>query len=381
MPDIEELRRALEERKKKEAEIDMDRVQDIVKKMKKREEAAGIPTEEITGELGELRAIIAEGAKRKIVTRSVEEMTQIKNPLAKLLAKLYLVFGLFFKPLGFIIVNLPPVKKLGIELYSANMLYTVSQYLAVTTVGSVMMGGFFGLVFAASFIVIGQPIQMALLIGVLIATLVFLMAAFIFILVPSQTATKRGKEIDRELPFALRHIASELRAGIGLFKALQAVAVTDYGILSDEFTKTVREVDEGTSVEEAMTRLSFRVKSDGLKKAMRHMTRALRTGGNLADIMKDIAEDASYEGRMSVRDFASKMNFIGVIFIFVAIVIPVFVAILGAIRNAPLSAGGGGGFFAALPLTPPVIAGVYIIGMPLLLGLLVMYLNMIKPRV
>jgi len=77
--------------------------------------------------------------------------------------------------------------------------------------------------------------------------------------------------------------------------------------------------------------------------------------------------------RMKVRDFAEKMNFFGVIFVVGAIVMPVFIAILGGITNAPMKIG------IAIPAM--LILAFFVVVMPMILMLLVYYIKISQPRV
>ena len=208
------------------------------------------------------------------------------------------------------------------------------------------------------------------------AILFFIFTLLIMLLIPKSVAERRGESLSAELPFALRHMATELKAGIGLYRTLQTIATSDYGVLSEEFSRTINEIEEGTDTKDALRHFALRTQSKSMRSALVHIIRAIKTGGNLSDTMGRIAEDVSFDLRMKVRDFSEKMNFFGVIFIFGAIVLPVFVAILGAIVNAPL-----GLSIASLPLTPINILVIYLVGMPLGLLFIIFYLKMIQPKV
>ena len=95
------------------------------------------------------------------------------------------------------------------------------------------------------------------------------------------------------------------------------------------------------------------------------MLRAMRVGGNLSDIMNEIAKDVSNDLKNKINTFAQKMNFFAVIFIFVCIVMPTAILILGAIRNSTTS--GGTELFKAIPLTPQVMIIFYLVVMPIIL--------------
>jgi phosphotransferase system glucose/maltose/N-acetylglucosamine-specific IIC component len=94
--------------------------------------------------------------------------------------------------------------------------------------------------------------------------------------------------------------------------------------------------------------------------------------------MSTIADDVSYQLMSDIDMFTGKMNFFGVIYIFVGIVIPVMLAILSGIRNAPL--GSNVSFLNALPLTPLVVALAFLVVFPMIFLMLVLYIKSIKPN-
>ncbi len=360
--------------------IDLDKVESIVKKMKKKYAAQGVEQGELGDNLSELRGAIAEG-KTKVTIQTVANLSDYKSPTISGIGKVYTSLKSFFGPLNKVISRLPGVKDLDYYLYSANMRYSPAQYLAMTTVVSFF--SFIFLMILLFVVTIGifkmEPLVSSV-VSVLLGLLGFLIVVLIALYVPKSKAKKRAESLNVELPFALRHMGTELRAGIGLYKTLQTIATADYGVLSEEFARTINEIEEGTDTREALRHFATRTQSKALRSSLMHIIRALKTGGNLSDIMNNIAEDVSFELRMKMRDFAEKMNFFGVIFIFGAIVMPVFIAILGAIANAPLGAGGVS-VFSAIPLGPTNMAIIFIVMLPMLLGLLTYYLYISQPKV
>jgi flagellar protein FlaJ len=265
---------------------------------------------------------------------------------------------------------MPVASQKRFYLYSANMRFSLKQYLALTIATS-FIGFFIGtIVFAFVF----QIIKINLIYSLLGGLLAFLFSLTIMILIPRSKAKKRGNQISSELPFALRHMSTELKSGIGLFKTLQAIAQSDYGVLSEEFARTINEIEEGTDTKDALKNFSLRTQSNALKNSLLHVNRALKTGGNLSKVMNAIAEDVSFELRMKIMDFSEKINFFGVIFIVVGIVMPVMVAILGGIVNAPLG-------LETFEMPPNIILVFYSVIMPLILFFLVFYLKMNQPKV
>ncbi len=366
---LNEIKQGIEENKKEES-YNLEEVNRIVKKMKKKYAEKGLETGETSERLNELRGIIAEQERAKIELQTVDDLKEYKNPMISFLAKFYSIFSVLMNPFSGSLGKLPVASQIEFYLYSANMKYSIKQYLALTTAITIISSLIGIVLFGIIFYIIGLPLIYSVLGGIL-----FLMfTLLIMIILPKNKAIARGKKISTELPFALRHMSTELKSGIGLFKTLQAIASNDYGVLSEEFAKTINEIEEGTDTRDALKHLAMRSQSQALRNALLHINRALKTGGNLSKVMNEIAEDVSFELRMRVRDFSEKINFFGVLFIIGGIVLPVMTAILAGILNAPL-----GIKMATLP--PNLVFAFYVVIMPLILGMLVFYLRMIQPKV
>ncbi|MFH1224479.1 MAG: type II secretion system F family protein [Candidatus Diapherotrites archaeon] len=382
MPGLDQIRKRVEEKKKAGAKafqkpeakqdeaVDVEEVERIVSKMKKKYVEQGVEFEQVGGKLRDLRGMIAEGETAKVSVQGVEELAEFKNPLVQRLGKIYLALQGITKPITVLLKKFPVTQQLGYYLYSANMKFSTGQYLAITAVVGLIAFVLGAVFFAAIALFANVPIIIALPGGIA----VFIFAEIGMLLLPKSAANRRGDAVSAELPFALRHMASELRAGIGLYKTLQAVATSDYGILSEEFARTINEIEEGVDTKDALRNFANRTQSKALRSALMHTIRAMTTGGNLSTIMGTIAEDVSFELRMKVRDFGEKINFFGVIFIVGAIVAPVFIAIIGGITNAPVGFGG-------MKLDPLLIMIIYVLVMPMVLGYLILYLMVSQPKV
>ncbi|MDD3083949.1 MAG: type II secretion system F family protein, partial [Candidatus ainarchaeum sp.] len=224
-----------------------------------------------------------------------------------------------------------------------------------------------------------QDLLFTMMVPISIGFGAWLISTIIILLIPKQMAKSRGAKVSLELPFALRHMATELKAGIGLYKTIQAIAINDYGVLSEEFSRTINEIEEGADTTTALKHTALRTQSLPLRKTINHILRAMRLGGNLSETMNDIAEDVSTEMRNRINIFSQKMNFFSVIFIFIGIVLPVAVMILGSIRNSPLAATGED-LFKNIPLTPEIMFWIFIVGMPILFVLMIIMVYNAQPK-
>ena len=83
--------------------------------------------------------------------------------------------------------------------------------------------------------------------------LVIVVMMYIFILYyPKIKEQKSYSDINRELPYALRHMGIELKSGKGLHDSLITIKNADYGSLSHEFNRVLEEVKYGKSTEDAL---------------------------------------------------------------------------------------------------------------------------------
>lgn len=361
-------------KKDKKEKMDMEEVDAIVNRMKNKYRAEGLEFDETPTELSELKGIITGGEGTKLRVQKPEELKESESTIVSRLGSLYLALGGITKPMSKVISKMSFTKRIGFYLYSANMPYSAQQWLALTSIVSLVIAILSFIILFGLFLVQ----ELAIHVPVLLSLLVFLFSMGVMLLIPKRQAQHRGKRISTELPFALRQMSTELRAGIGFYRTMQTIAKADYGELSEEFSRVITEVEEGTDTKDALRHLALRAQSRALRNSIMHMVRALKTGGNLSQIMEEIAEDVSYNLRMEIRDFSQKMNFFGVIFIFLVIIMPVFVGILGGIRNTPMK---GGVSFEMIPLTPEIIALIYLVGMPIVLIFLFIYINMMQPKV
>jgi len=361
----------------RKSSVDLDVVQNIVTKMKKKSDAQGTSGNISETHLKELRDIISEGKLSNLDVNTESKLVAgSDSSLDKILVKFYKPFKTFINYIVMLIAKNSIGKKISFYLTSANIKKTLIQHLIFSILFSMLISGFLSLLLI---------ILLTYYNPIFLVTVPFLFIGFfaIFILIfayllPMQKAKTRGVLIDVELPYALRHIATELQAGIGLYKVLQSVAKNDYGVLSEEMGRTILEIENGTDTKTALRHAALRSQSKNYNIALFHIVRTLNTGGNLAETINGVADSVSFDLMESAKVFGEKMNFFGIIFIFMAIVLPVFASILGAIANSPL--GQDGSLFLPGVMTPTTLSLIYLVALPIIFIFLILYIKMIEPK-
>jgi len=371
------LKKELDNDDKAKSNIDIDAVQNIVNKLKDKDKVKGLSGSVSEGHLKELRDIISEGKLAKLnIDTETKLLSNSESSIDKSAIKIYKMFQTFINSIVKSIIKKSIGRKIAFYLYSANIKKTLVQHLVLSVVYSLLVTLFLGFLVL---IILALVNPMFLILWPAIIIFIFLLSIVSFsYLVPMQKAKQRGLLIDTELPYVLRHIATELQAGIGLYKTLQSVAKNDYGVLSEEMSRTIIEIENGTDTKTALRHMALRSQSKSFNIAIFHIVRTLNTGGNLSQSIDSVADTVSFELLEASKQFGEKMNFFGIIFIFVAIVLPVFLAILSAIANAPI--GQGGAQFLPGVLTPTLLTVVYLGIMPIIFVFISYYIKMIEPK-
>lgn len=151
----------------------------------------------------------------------------------------------------------------------------------------------------------------------------FLLIALTIFYYPKIKKQKDYSSFSKELPYALRQLATELRAGKSLFDSLDSIAYSDYGVLSLEFSRVLEEIKYGESTENAFLNLEKRVDSKALSRVIYEILTSLRVGANLSSSLSIIAEDVNFEIRMNLKEYGEKLNAFIMIYTFLAILTPV----------------------------------------------------------
>ncbi|MFQ6050547.1 MAG: type II secretion system F family protein [Candidatus Hydrothermarchaeota archaeon] len=248
------------------------------------------------------------------------------------------------------------------DLYRAHLFITPIKYVAMMIGFSLMAGA---AVFAVS--VFFLPLY-SIPFSIIAAVLVLLIVR----MYPKQVANRRAGEANRAIPFALRHLATQLQSGIGLFESLTSVANAGYGALSEEFGRVILDINRGVPVEEAFERLSQRIPTEGIQKTVRNMIRAMRTGGDLAETLTILADEVGFELRMKLRDYAQTLNTFGLLYMMLSVVAPVMLMA----TNMAVSTLAG-----AMVFSTSVLAILYLILIPFMLFYFGLFVKKMEPQV
>ncbi len=169
-------------------------------------------------------------------------------------------------------------------------------------------------------------------------------------------ADSKAAFVEDLLPDVLQLMASNLRAGLTVDRALLLSARPEFGKFQDEINRVGKEIATGKEIDEALLELSSRIRSEKIKKTFQLIISGMESGGELANLLEQTASNLRQQKLVDQRVRTSVLVY--VIFIFSAIgfgapmlfglssfLVEVITDIFGKIQLPPASATG------SLPIT------------------------------
>jgi len=136
---------------------------------------------------------------------------------------------------------------------------------------------------------------------------------------------RRIAKIDAIFPDFVRDLAESRRAGMTFTRAILFASKGNYGILTPEIQKISQQVSWGSSVEDALTAFSKRVRTRSICRTIQLIIEASKSGGNVADVLEIAAKDAREIKMLEAERKANMASYVVVIyvgmFVFLAIVL------------------------------------------------------------
>ncbi|WP_404434785.1 type II secretion system F family protein [Microbacterium lacus] len=124
----------------------------------------------------------------------------------------------------------------------------------------------------------------------------------------SQAARRRIARVEEELPTVLEFIALCLSAGEGILNALRRVSDVGSGELTGELREVVVAVGTGSSLSDALSRLSSRLEIPALSRTVDQLIAALDRGAPLAHVLHSQALDAREDAKRPLIERAGRKD-------------------------------------------------------------------------
>lgn len=157
--------------------------------------------------------------------------------------------------------------------------------------------------------------------GVVSLPLLWGLLFFTFSYRPRIKANKKARQLEKELPYAVRHILIEVKSGISLYEAMTAVT-QDYGEASKEFNRVVSDIKGGKSQVEALEDSVKRNKSMMYRRTMWQMINSLKSGADLSKTLETMVDAMVEEQKLKVQNYGEDLNPLILMYLMLAVIFP-----------------------------------------------------------
>ncbi len=154
------------------------------------------------------------------------------------------------------------------------------------------------------------------IVGGLVAAGIFLVSIYAML---EYNVDKRKTFVEAILPDYIQLTAANMRSGVSLDKAMISAARPEFKYFSKDVTQMDKQVYSGETMQNALLRLGLRYRSRQLRHMMRMMNESIRYGGNMNDLLTQMAKDL--RGQAIIQKEISGQLFLYTIFIAFAVLI------------------------------------------------------------
>ncbi len=167
------------------------------------------------------------------------------------------------------------------------------------------------------------PTPLAILVWMIVLSIFEIVAHFILIL----SADARASFTEEILPDALQLVSANIRSGLATDKAILTSARPEFGPLEQELKKVAKETLSGKELGESLKNIMKKIKSGLLERTINLLVEGISKGGNIADLLDNIAEDVRQAKTMRREIKAYVMMYSVFIFFAVCIGAPLLFAV------------------------------------------------------
>ncbi len=204
------------------------------------------------------------------------------------------------------------------------MKFTDLDFETKTYLGGSIAYGFLASLFLSVVIPLIMGYEKTLALPIFIALLIF--SQLVSYGVIFFAADRKASFAEEMLPDALQLTASHIRSGITPDRALMLAARPEFGSLEREIKQAAREAMTGKPLDKALGGMGERIRSSLISKTMMLVSEGIRSGGELATLMEETAEDIRNAATLRKEVKANVMMYIILIFMASAIGAPVLFA-------------------------------------------------------
>jgi flagellar protein FlaJ len=198
-----------------------------------------------------------------------------------------------------------PREWVSLAIFSSVFYFSIlfGSLISVTIAAKIEMMKAFGLSFAVGFSIA-------------------IMAFFYIVFYPKLQVNKKIKNLEGNLPYALHHLLIEIRSGVPLFNALNSIAQSKYGSLSEEIQKAVNEINTGKSEIASLEKLARLNPSLYFRRVMWQVVNALKSGADIGATLEQIVSSLASDQIIAIKKYGAQLNPLSLMYMIFAVIFP-----------------------------------------------------------
>ena len=149
--------------------------------------------------------------------------------------------------------------------------------------------------------------------------IILVLSSSFFIIRAKLHETEEIKKMEAAFPDFLELMASNLRAGMTIDRALLLSSREEFAPLDKEILQLVKDLVTEKEIDRALNDMALRVHSEKIKKTLALLITGIRSGGNVATLLQDTATNLRERGFVEKRAASNVLMY--VIFIFFAVAV------------------------------------------------------------
>jgi len=153
----------------------------------------------------------------------------------------------------------------------------------------------------------------------------FIFSFFIFFVqinYPRVYSFRKTRDIEKNLIPSLQDMLVQLESGVPIFQILANIASSDYGFVSYEFRKAVKEINSGVPQIEALEDLIKGTSSTYFKRVLWQISNGMRSGSDMSVVIKDSIDSLNKEQAIQIQTYGSKLNPLVMFYMLITVIIP-----------------------------------------------------------
>lgn len=161
-------------------------------------------------------------------------------------------------------------------------------------------------------------LSLSIIFSVLISSVSFMYIIFY----PNLITSKKNRDVERNLLFAIRHLFIQVRSGVSLFDSLVSVSKGNYGLVSEEFGRCTKEIATGREETTALEELAFKNPNVTFKRVIWQIVNSLKAGGDIGNTLNIMAQNLSEEQKVRIRKYGSQLSPMALMYLMSTVILP-----------------------------------------------------------